>query len=78
MTLSYSVSDELPYEYMLALRESDEATTWQPFVRPDPRPCPWAWLSLGIALGLGSSAGLRLVIVYSDSLFHQILGVAFF
>ena len=32
-------SNELPYEYMLALRESDEATSWQPFVRPDP------WLS---------------------------------
>ena len=31
-------SDELPYEYMLALR-TDEATSWQPFVRPDP------WLS---------------------------------
>ena len=29
-------SNELPYEYMLALRTSDEATSWQPFVRPDP------------------------------------------
>ena len=29
-------SNELPYEYMLALHESDEATSWQPFVRPDP------------------------------------------
>ena len=32
---SKTYSNELPYEYILALR-SHEATSWQPFVRPDP------------------------------------------
>ena len=37
LSVASAYSNKLPYEYMLAL--SDEATSWQPFVRPDP------WLS---------------------------------
>ena len=38
-TMAPFYSNKLPYEYMLALRTESEATSWQPFVRPDP------WLS---------------------------------
>ena len=57
-------SNELPYEYMPALRTTDEATSWQPFVRPD----PWLrWISrfgfflfnVGRQLDAGSMMGQR-------------------
>ena len=48
------LSNELPYEYMLALR--NEATSWQPFVRPDP------WVRSDICLVA------RQILSYSPSL----------